>query len=172
MNFAELKAIFENNTGVSGETGDTELALWFNEAQLDLAYDFGAIDSEVISAEDNDYAPGQDWLAIISCDIPYARLPDGKLRFSGGSGRIYYRKMPPAFDGLDQEQESALPNAVHHLIAIFATSRRWDVESDGDGEESGHATKWLSYYYQGKNMAKNRMNINSGDYVDRWNIVD
>jgi hypothetical protein len=55
-------------------------------------------------------------------------------------------------------------------MAMFAASRYWDMESEGDGEESNHAGKWLSYYYQGKNAAKSRLPGASFD-VTGWTVA-
>lgn len=174
MKFSELKAAFENYIGVSGDVEDTSIALWFNEAQLDLAWDFGEIKTEDYSA-----VPGvgqdlpDDALVLLDATDTYTVNSSGKIVFdNGGSVELYYRAMPTDFTGFDQDQESALPKAVHNLMAIFATSRYWDKESDGDAEEGGHATKWLSYYYQGKNMAKTRFNAVGGNQLDRWIVTD
>ena len=47
MKFSELVEAFEAYTGVVGEIDDAEMAVWFNEAQLDLALDFAPIKMEV-----------------------------------------------------------------------------------------------------------------------------
>ena len=39
MMFSELRESFIAYTGAVGQVDDAQLALWFNEAQLDLAYD-------------------------------------------------------------------------------------------------------------------------------------
>jgi len=171
MTFGELKTLFESYTGIIDDVDNAQLALWFNEAQLDLAYDLGPVASADISAADNDYSPGGDWLAVVACDIPYTRLPNGKLRFGSGSGKIYYRAMPEAFTGIDDGQESGLPRAAHYLPALFAAARYWDTESEGDGEESGQAAKWLGYYYQGKNLAKAR-SLTGQNPIDRWQVAE
>lgn len=169
MNFGELKTLFESYTGISDDVDNAQLALWFNEAQMDLAYDLGPVLSLAVSAGDNDLAPGEDWLCIIACDIDYIQLPDGKLRFGPGSGRIYYRAAPQAFSGTDSGEESDLPAALHYLPALFAASRYWDTESEGDGEESNQAAKWLGYYYQGKNLARNR-SLSAQQYIEGWTM--
>lgn len=174
MKFSELKAAFESYIGAVGEAEDASLALWLNEAQLDLAYDFGAIRTEGYSAV---AGAGQvlpeDALVLLDATDTYIINALGQIVFeNGGSVDLYYRAVPADFSGLDQEQESTLPKAVHNLMAIFAVSRYWDKESDGDAEESGHATKWLSYYYQGKNTAKAKLNAVGGNHLDRWIVTD
>ena len=37
MKYSELVSAFEAYTGVVGEIDDADLAIWFNEAQLDLS---------------------------------------------------------------------------------------------------------------------------------------
>lgn len=153
MTFGELKTLFESYTNISDDVDNAQLALWFNEAQLDLAYDLGPI--KTVAATGGDFRPGADWLTVAGCDAAYTLLPDGTMRLSEG-GNIYYRCIPAAFTGTDSDQESELPAALHYLPALFAASRYWDTESEGDGEESNQAAKWLGYYYQGKNLARAR----------------
>ncbi len=171
MTFGELKTLFESYTGIADDVDNAQLALWFNEALLDLAYDLGPVESAEISAADNDYCPGEHWLSLVACDIPYTRLPDGKLRFGSGSGKIYYRAAPQAFNGIDHDQEGALPKAAHYLPALFAAARYWDTESEGDGEESNQAAKWLSYYYQGKNLARAR-SLAGQSQIGAWRVEE
>ena len=42
MTFAQMREMFEAYTGTGDEVDSAQLALWFNEAQLDLAYEPGA----------------------------------------------------------------------------------------------------------------------------------
>ena len=159
MKFSELCRAFTTYTGAVDQVDNAQLALWFNEAQLDLAYDLGPVSVlELEAAPGESCLPGADWLCVTGCELDYVKLPDGRLRFSeGGRGDLFYRALPPAFSGADGDQESVLPEAVHYLLALFAAARYWDMESEGDGEESAHAKKWLSYYYQGKNVARSRL---------------
>ena len=44
MNFSELSDMFFSYTGAStSDVDDTDLAFWFNEAQLDLSFDLGPV---------------------------------------------------------------------------------------------------------------------------------
>ena len=147
MTFAQLTAAFETYTNVSDQVDAAQLALWFNEAQLDLAYELGAVETRQLELTPGALLrPEADWLRVVGCELDYKRQPDGSLLFpNGGSGRLFYRRQPRPFSGIDSDQVSELPEALHYLPALFAASRYWDMESEGDGEESGHAAKWLSY---------------------------
>ena len=172
MTFSELCQAFTTYTGAVDQVDNAQLALWFNEAQLDLAYDLGLVSTLELEVGAGDcYRPGADWLCITGCELFYQKLPDGRLRFpEGGRGAISFRALPSAFSGADGSAESSLPEPVHYLMAMFAASRYWDMESEGDGEESNHAGKWLSYYYQGKNAAKSRLPGASFD-VTGWTVA-
>lgn len=162
MTFAQMQEMFEAYTGTSEEVDSAQLALWFNEAQLDLAYDLGPVQAlDLVLDEDGLVSVEEDWLTIVGCDRPYSRMPDGRLQLEGTptDGKIYVRRIPTALTGLDSTEESELPKALHYLPPLFAASRYWDKESEGDGEESNHASKWLTYYYQGKNLAKARLEL-------------
>ncbi|MBR5430483.1 MAG: hypothetical protein IK116_08180 [Firmicutes bacterium] len=172
MNFAELAQAFTAYTGAVDQVDNAQLALWFNEAQLDLAYDLGPVSRlELNAAAGDTLLPGADWLCLTGCDLEYRRLADGRLLFpAGGQGCLYYRALPPAFTGVNGDQESTLPAPVHYLLALFAAARYWDMESEGDGEESAHAGKWLSYYYQGKNLARSRLPGSRSD-AEQWTVA-
>ena len=167
-----MKNAFEVYIGSAGEVDNAQLALWFNEAQLDLAYEMGPVRSmELRVNEGAVFSPDDCCLRILASDLDFCHQPDGTLMFSnGGSGKLYYRAMPLPFTGIDDDQESELPLALHYLPALFAASRYWDSESEGDGEESAMANKWMSYYFQGKNQAKNRLDSAAMD-IDRWQIA-
>lgn len=172
MTFDQMREMFEAYTGTRDEVDSTQLALWFNEAQLDLAYDLGPIQSmELIPDEQGRIELGQDWLTVVGCDLPYERLADGGLHISGAweGKKIYYRAVPQPFTGTNADEESELLPALHYLPALFAASRYWDMESQGDGEESNHASKWMSYYYQGKNLAKARLELSRAQ-ADAWYV--
>ena len=49
MKFSELRQAFETYTGIIGEVDDADLAIWFNEAQLDLTPDFGPVKTVVLT---------------------------------------------------------------------------------------------------------------------------
>ncbi|MDO4732466.1 MAG: hypothetical protein Q4B50_02975 [Bacillota bacterium] len=172
MTFDQMREMFEAYTGTSDQVDSVQLALWFNEAQMDLAYDLGPLESaELETDEEGCVRPGEDWLTLIGCDLPFRRLPDGRLQLEGETAgkRIYYRRIPKALSGTNGSEESELLPALHYLPALFAASRYWDVESEGDGEESKHASKWLSYYYQGKNLAKARLELARGQ-LEGWYV--
>ncbi|MBR2783546.1 MAG: hypothetical protein IKD93_05085 [Firmicutes bacterium] len=172
MKFSELTELFAAYTGAEDQADNARLALWFNEAQLDLAYDLGPVSVREIAAEPGfRLHPEADWLCVAGCELDYIREADGSLLFpAGGRGRLFFRRLPQAFSGTDGDQESELPRAVHYLLAVFAAARYWDLESEGDGEESAHAGKWLGYYYQGRNLARSRL---PGVYNDLrgWRVV-
>ena len=176
MDFADLRDLFENYTGVSeSEVEDIDLALWFNEAQLDLAYDFGNIkeyvyEDGVEAGELNDLPV--DLINLVDSTIPYEITLTGKIAFAqNGTPSIYYRAIPLSFTGTEPEATSELHEALHYLLAIWAASRYWDKESEGDGEESQHATKWMNYYYQGKAVALSKLSIVNGiNKLDKWII--
>lgn len=171
MNFTELNNLFESYTGTEGEVESSEFAVWLNEAQLDLAYDFGTVEKWM--PEENEtgaYPLPEDCLVLIEADKDFYYLPNGDISFYGSPGNMYYIKYPAEFTGLESEQVSELPPAIHNLMAMFAASRYWDGESEGDGEESAHATKWMSYYLQGKAQAKSRLQTR-GSRVTEWRVI-
>lgn len=171
MNFSELREAFETYTNATDEVDAAQLALWMNEALLDLAYELGPVKKIEVEVEaGEEYQPGIEWLRVVHSDIDFCRQPDGALKFlTGGSGKIYFRELPTPFSGTDSGQQSGLHPALHHLPALFAASRYWDQECDGDAEESSLAAKWLSYYYQGKNLARARLDNASWD-IDSWRV--
>ncbi len=172
MTFEEMKRLFEAYTGTDEEVDSAQLALWFNEAQLDLAYDLGPIQCQGIELDEDGYIrPGGSWLTVVGCDLPFSRRLDGRLAVEGdAAGKcIYFRQTPALLTGTDSEQESELPEVLQYLPPLFAASRYWDMESEGDGEESNHASKWLSYYYQGKNLAKARLELAKSP-VEGWYV--
>lgn len=120
--FFDLKTAFEAHTGMSGEIDDAELAIWFNEAQLDLAVDCGI------------------------------------------------KELPALFDAGNSSAVSELPPVLHDLLPIFAASRYWDRESEGDTEESMHGTKWMSYYQQQKALRKAMLNL-GGEKPQQWAVI-
>ena len=171
MTFEQLKALFQSYTGIGDtEVEDIELALWFNEAQLELAYDFGEVGSLAVS---NTALPA-DYLNTIKVSnsngmVGYEITPDGNI-ISNTDATLYYRKYPTDFTGLDLSAKSALPEAVHYLMAIFAASRYWDKESEGDGEESNHANKWMGYFINGKQNALKKLSL-GGAKPKYWTVV-
>lgn len=172
MKFSELITAFENYTGAEGEVENIALALWFNEAQIDLQYSLGTITTyEYEDAEaDTAYSLPTDVLVLTGSDVDYYIDQAGKIVFAeGGDINIYYRAQPTDFTGLDEDAESDLPSNIHQAIAMFAASRYWDKESEGDSEESAHAAKWFGYYYQAKNQAISKMNISPT--IDCWTVI-
>ena len=55
-------------------------------------------------------------------------------------------------------------------MALFASSRYWDKESEGDSEESNHANKYMGYYLNGKKTALNKMSF-GGDKPKYWTVI-
>lgn len=170
MEFSKLVEAFEAHTGLSGQPDAAVLAIWFNEAQADLALDLGPVKRLDFAAGAAEYDLPADFLALIegSCTL----TPDNKLRFAAAAPRtIYYRALPAFFDGVDTSQESELDPALHALLPLWAASRYWDQESEGDYEESGHANKWMNYYLQAKQQATKRL-ARRGGGLERWQIVE
>lgn len=184
MDFTELVEAFETHTGVAGEIDDAELAIWFNEAQLDLALDFGRIKTvELVPDENGLVTPPEDNIRVIDVD--------GDLRNVGGDFRwnsigqlivdttapvrVSYRALPDAahiFTGADPTQTPDLPLALHHLLAIYAASKYWDRESEGDTEELNLANKWLAQYYAARKAFLSKMNVPGSSNVDRWVVIE
>ena len=193
MKFDELKDLFFSYSNVSSsDVTDAELAGWFNEAADDLAYDLGPISSHTYEG-----ALTTDWLTIPADalelfpdeDIPLFTINvEGKIvPASDGDLTIYYRKMPyvyvtdeggtttltsHGFTGEDDTEESELHQAIHMLFVLFACSRYWDSESEGDGEEMELATKWMNYYLQGKQRAISKLSVvTNGTKPDHWTVI-
>lgn len=171
MDFSQLKEAFEIHTGITDEADAAELALWFNEAQLDLAWELSPVKKQSIDViAGTAFTPPAGWLCVIGADKDYHITPDGKIIFEEeGPAELYYREIPVSFSGTDEEEESTLHQSLHYLLPIFAAARYWEKESEGDSDESRQASKWLSYYYQGKSLAKSRL-FGINDPVDCWKI--
>lgn len=176
MNFFELVAAVEAYTGVAGEIDDAEMAVWFNEAQLDLALDFAPIKTAVVTANADGVAPvPPDNIRIIDSPSDFDWASDGQLVFRSGPGEhtIYYRAMPApehVFTGADPDQTPDLPYMLHYLLSIFAAARYWDRESEGDTEEMNLANKWLSAYYAAKKNMLSKLD-QAGGKIDRWRVI-
>lgn len=171
--FNELKKSFELHVGSEGEMDNAQIAIWFNEAQLDLALDCGKIRKQIYQAiAGKAYDLPTDFLRLIAVEgAEYSMTPDGKISFSSdGEATIYYRAMPIPFSGNDANQTSELHVALHDLIPIFATSRYWDRESEGDYEETGHGTKWMNYYLQSKEQRKKKLD-GIFPIADHWTVI-
>lgn len=172
MTFAELKAAFEGITGVTDDVSD-DLAIWFNEAQMDLVNDFGKVVKDISGtyadvASGSEYALPDRFFNIVKCSCDYSLTPDGKIIFAdGGEVTLYYRQIPTMFVASTPDTLCELDERVHQLIPMFAAARYWDMESEGDYEESGHGTKWMNYYLQGKARSKRAFETWNNN-IDRW----
>ena len=191
MNFSELKDLFYSYSNVStSDVTDVELAGWFNEAADDLAYDLGPVSSHTYEDAETEIALTipSDALELFTDEYDlYTINLEGKLVPSAtGDLTIYYRKIPyvyvtenndttltnHGFTGTDDTEESELHKALHILLVLFACSRYWDSESEGDGEEMELATKWMQYYLQGKQKAISKLSVvNNGTKVDHWTVI-
>lgn len=155
ITFRELKEMFESYTQTDGEVDNVQLALWFNEAAVDLAYDLGPVERHEIAEQVME--PGNDWLRVVACDAEYVKRPDGVFLFEEEGGYIYYRVMPKLYLGIADDEDCGLSSALRNLPALFAAARYWDTESQGDVADSNQAGRWLNYYYQGKALALTRL---------------
>lgn len=182
MTFDKLQQLFISLTNTD-EVEPTTLALWFNEAQLDLALDFGEVKDASLPGLltlGASSLPG-DLLRILDVQdgsgnsVDWEITPQGQIAVSGsGSCTLYYRAMPSvSFDGMTMDTESALPAPLHYLLAYYAAWKFWDMESEGDTEESNHATKFLNYYRTGKAdmLAKLDFAGSSNSMVKQWMIL-
>ena len=180
MKYSELVSAFEAYTGVVGEIDDADLAIWFNEAQLDLSLDFGTVKKATLTPDGSGVlSPPADNIKILdvlvngeSADFSWSSA--GEMWVGTDQDvQVVYRAMPdPAhvFTGIDQDQTPDLPYPIHYLLAIFATAMYWDRESEGDTEEMNLANKWLARYNAAKRNFLSKMN-QTGGYVDRWTVI-
>lgn len=183
MNFSQLKQSFETNINNTGEVDNAELAIWFNEAQNDLALDLGKITrKQYIEAErtvDGYFELPADFITLTEVydsggnpTNDYAITPDMLLDFPSGCPLVFYRGLPVSFTGIDDEQESSLPVSCQDLIVIYAMSRYWDRESEGDYEESNLGTKYRTYYEQGKRQRLRSVQQAGGGLSGRtWTVM-
>ena len=171
MTFEQLSHSFAAHCGISDGIDGAVLAIWLNEAQLDLALDMGNIVEHTFAEVTTAGAElPADCLRVLSADSEYWFLAGRRIAFAAeGSHTIRYRQNPPLFDAVDNLQISELDPALHFLLPLFAVSRYWDMESEGDGEESNHANKWLAYYRQGRAAMLSRLDC-GGDIVNRWQL--
>ena len=85
MDFSQLKEAFEIHTGITDEAYAAELALWFNEAQLDLAWELSPVKKQSIDVTAGTaFTPPAGWLCVIGADKDYHITPDGKIIFDTG----------------------------------------------------------------------------------------
>lgn len=174
MQFSELKNIFLAHTGLNdGDIEDSIISIWMNEAQRDLAYECGeqAAESYEGAQPIEGWAMPDNCLKIIDGDRDFYINNLGRIVFTaGGGGVIYYRKYPTSFTGAHLD-ESDLPEAVQHLLPIFAAARYWDRESEGDTEEMNLSTKWMNYYQMGKATAIRNLS-QAGCGLQKWTIAE
>ncbi len=171
MDFSQLAAAFAIHTGITDEADPAELALWFNEAQLDLAWELAPVKKYQLEAKAGEaFIPPETWLSVIGADKDYHVGSDGAIIFDeAGPAELYYRELPLSFSGTDAAEESSLHQSLHYLLPLFAAARYWEKEAEGDSDEGRQASKWLSYYYQGKNLAKMRL-FGINDPTECWKI--
>lgn len=181
MTFNELVGAFEAYTGVSGEIDNVDMAVWFNEAQLDLSLYFGNIKTS---------APITPVSGVISTPVDNIKIieiqSDGSNLYyrKTGGGQIYvgtdqpvnivYRAMPApehVFTGTDVEQTPDLPYPIHYLLSIYAAAMYWYRESEGDTEEMNLANYWLAKYNAGK-ASFIKMMDRAGDDLDHWEVIE
>ena len=116
------------------------------------------------------FIPPAEWLCVIGADKLYRVSPEGRIIFEQpGTAELYYRSLPANLSGVDEAESSELHPALHYLLPVFAAARYWEKEAEGDSEESRQASKWLSYYYQGKNLAKSRL-FGINEPIDAWQV--
>ena len=178
MTFSELQELFVSLTNTD-EVDSSTLCIWFNEAQLDLALDFGEV-KELPLRNAALFDMPDDLLKVLTITesgdhADWGISPAGKLVLpSSGNYELVYRAMPSIqFSPVDVDAESALPAPIHYLMAYYAAWKFWDMESEGDTEESNHATKFLNYYRQGKATMLSKLDFDGagGSIVDRWRII-
>ena len=174
MNFRQLRETFESLAGPGSEADNAQLALWLNQAQNDLALEMGSAATSQYEAVEagTPYPLPQDCLGVLSADADYCLTDTGEICFAqGGYRQVVYRQAPTPFSGLDEEQCSTLPMVLHDLLPLFAVARYWDTESEGDYEESNHASKWMEYYQQGKALRR-RMWGGYAPRIERWQLEE
>ena len=182
MKFSELRAAFELHCGTADIVDSAELAIWFNEAQNDLALNFAPaaralyVDGQNRAA-DGTYPLPADCLrplAVIHEGSTHELRPviteQGRLYAPQGSLCLLYHKLPRPFTGLDGDEQSELNAALHDLIPLFAAARYWDKESEGDYAESALGSKWMSYYYQARD-ARRKLAGGLQAAPDEWQVV-
>lgn len=176
MNFQEMREAFLTETGlVDSELDDSKIAQWFNEAQLDLAWELGKAKKYIYeNTNGGEYDLPDDCLRIVKCSAGYKINDVGKIEFDNdGNITLTYVGIPADFTATNLEQVSELHQSLHYLMVYFAASRYFDQESEGDTEESNHATKWMNYYLMGKNnaIARLRKLLNSSNTLEKWTVI-
>jgi len=167
MKFSELREAFEAYTDIRGEVDDADLAIWFNEAQLDLTPDFGPVRTVVLTPVNGRADKPEGCLKVLG---PCKENERGQLVLDSAT-EVDYIGMPTVqFTGTDADQTPDLPNAVHYLLAIHAVAMYWARESEGDTEEMNLSNYWLTRYRVEKDRLKNVMGQPGSSNVDRWII--
>lgn len=182
MKFSQLKAAFELHCGTADLVDAAELAVWFNEAQNDLALYFAPAVRAAYFEGQNQAADGTYPLPA-DCLRPLAVINEGSRRelrpVISGQGRLYvplgnfellYHKLPRFFTGLNGDEQSELAEALHDLIPLFAAARYWDKESEGDYSESALGTKWMSYYFQARDT-RHKLLQGLSPLAAEWQVV-
>ena len=176
--FAQLVTAFEAHTGISGEIDNATLAIWFNDAQEDLAMDFGRIKTvEVVVGEP--FLLPEDCIKVIDVEQGGTPLlwdvsPDRYITIAAnGAVKLLYRSMPGvAFSGSDGLQTSDLSPVLHRLIPIYAAYMYWMRESEGDSEEYRLGNSWWEKYMLGKQQALQKLQETTARIPDCWLIAD
>lgn len=171
MTFLELQTAVQ--THIDGaELEAAQLALWLNEAQNDLSLDFGPVRQQTYDGGDGStvYTLPDDCVAVLTADDAYSFTADGYLYFpNGGTVTVSYRAFALPFDGTDGKQVSELPAATHYLLPLFAASRYWLTEAEGDSEEMTQSATYLQYYQLGKAQLLSRMDF--GTRAKVWQVI-
>ncbi|MEG2213721.1 MAG: hypothetical protein RRY35_07500, partial [Clostridiales bacterium] len=143
------------------------------EAQLDLALTGG----NVIKQQYVGIVAGipvvkpERCIRIEACDCDYRLTPDGKIVFfQSGAIAVYYRQIPSLFPLPTSGDVCELAEMLHSLLPLFAASRYWDRESEGDGEESGHGSKWMKYYVEQKARCLKELGV-WDNQLDCWQVM-
>lgn len=157
MNINDIQTQFQQYIGDTVDTGI--LLVWINEAQRDIALKYGKTVKTTLIVDDTlEVALPNDFMAIKSVSqAGVALYPDVfSINSRGvfvaavaGSYDIEYVKLPDTIATGNGLLEPEVHSMFHDLIAMFAASRYFDGEAQGDGEEMGQAQSWMAYYRSG-----------------------
>ena len=101
MNFGEMREAFLSYTGITDDVDNAELALWFNEAQLDLAWEMAPVQTYTLVCHEGEaFSLPEDWLTVIGGDHPYRVTAAGSIvPEHEGELQLYYRAVPQQLFG-------------------------------------------------------------------------
>lgn len=153
MNIGELREAFE--ALVDDSVDNAMFIVWLNEALEDLAMEYGPVKYTTYNAVANiEYDLPPDHLRTIEIKdkngqryLSFEVSEWGKIRFlEDGDYTLYYHRVPTRLLVGDDSLKPDIHEVLQTPMYIYAAAKFFERESEGDPEESSHASKFMSQY--------------------------